>query len=404
MRKNTVFYGLTALFFVTLIFNPSYNFAFLNRGIYFTHGGKTIEEIKNEVDKVNVLFAEEGLYGSVLVDSRNTIITVEGTEYDLGSSKDAFFGDLRTLKINGKTQCGTGRLDMVTTGLLGGLPIILGKQGDVLNIGLGCGLTLGVLEKGGFKSIDSLEVDQVVIESSKKFNDIHGNALDDPRSNIVVDDARNYLLKTSKKYDVIVNEPSPPYGISNSNLITKEFFLLTKEHLKEDGIVVQWAPMGQLMSCDEPGFAIFYKTFSSVFPYNHVFISKTKLPITQPSFTKENGEIKRGYTEIYDYPNPRWKHGEAIIIGSLKPIDIEKYFDSFDKSEEQIKRYFEKIRVFDLRDNYMFSSENVVGFSDDVGLNTDDRPIIEFLVAKNLYLKKEQQCGAQRGIKLKKNK
>ncbi len=331
---------------------------------------------------------------------KDTILDVshEGNSYQIKVNPNSFFDNLRNLKINGKTQCGTGRLGMVTTSLTGGLPVILGKQGDALIIGLGCGVTLGVLEKGNFENIDTVEIDPIVVEAAEEFNDINNDALDDPRSNIIIDDARNYLLKTDKKYGAIVAEATLPYERGSSNLFTKEFFSLMKEHLKDDGIAVQYLPVGLFTSCDEPGFAIFYKTFSSVFPNVHVFISKTSIPTIRPYFTKDDsGKIKADYKEIYD--NPVWKFGEIILIGSLEPIDIEKYLDGF--NETVLADYFEQIRIFDLRDHYMFSSEDVAGFSSDVVLNTDNNPILEFIAAKALYTK--QQCKVH-GIEFTKEK
>ncbi|MEA2037335.1 MAG: hypothetical protein U9O94_07530 [Nanoarchaeota archaeon] len=404
MKKSTIFYSLIALFLIILLFGPHYNSWLLNTGIYFTGGTLTMEDIQEGATGTNTLFAKEGLYGSVYVDEKKPRITTvkhEGIGYRL-KINESFFGNIKVLKIDGKTQCGTGRVDTVTTGLLGGLPVILGKKGDALNIGLGCALTLGVLERGDFKNIDTIEIDPVVIEASSEFNDVHNRALEDPRSNMIIDDARNYLLKTDKKYDVIVNEPSHPYSIGNSNLITREFFLMMKEHLNEGGIVIQWVPISQITSCDKPGFAIFYKTLSSVFPYNYVFTSKAKIPNIQPYIDDSDGKINARYNEIYNYSNPQWKYGETILVGSLKPIDIEKYLDDFTKSKSRIKKHFERIRIPNLEDYYTFSNKDVLGFSHNVELNTDNNPIIEFLAAKNLHLSKELDCEVQQGIEFKK--
>jgi spermidine synthase len=367
MKKDKYFYGLVGLFFIVLFLSPSYDFKNLNRGIYFGQGDVVFRDFKNFAEKKEILFAEEGLYGSVLVD----------TEED-PNSKHSFFGYLQTLKINGKTQCGTGRGDTVTTSLAGGLPVILGKEGDALNIGLGCGLTLGMLEKGGFNLIDSIEVDPVVADAARFFSEAHNNALDDPRSNIIIDDARNYLLKTDKKYDVIVNEPSHPYTISNSNIMTREFFLMMKEHLKDDGLVVQWVPAQQLDSCERSGSAIIYKTFASVFPYNYVFVS---YPTSIPS-KKFSGEI--------------------TMIGSLIPIEIENYLKELD-GNSKIETHFKKIGINNIGNHFIFSNEDVLGFTEDVVLNTDNKPVLEFLASKNLYSKQED-CEIKQVIKFKEDK
>lgn len=401
MKKEIFFYGLIGIFFTTLLFCPNYNLQFLNSGIFYNKDNSTIEDI---AANSNILFEKEGLYGTIVIDEKDaSVVEVknEGVNYKLKINDRSFYGNLRTLKINGKIHCGNGRVDMTTTGLLGGLPILFGKEGEVLNIGLGCGLTLGILEKGNF-NIDSVEIDPVIIEAAKNFNDIHEDALYKPNSDIIIDDARNYLLKTNKKYDVIINEPTPPSVAGSTSLFSREFFLLMKEHLKDDGVVIQWMMTTNLRSCDSHGFAAFYKTFSSVFPYNYVFISKTQIPMIQPTFTKDkNGEVKAGYNEFYDYPDPRWRYGEMIIIGSSHPIDIKKYFDNFDERKDGIKEYFKKIRIIDLRDYYLFSNEEVAGFSDNVQFNTDDKPVIEFLAAKNLYISYQSECDIWQGIEFK---
>ncbi len=391
MKIDKKFYGLVVLFFIILIVSPDYNSAFLDTGIYFSHGELTIEDIKNKAINENTLFLKEGLYGpvSVIEEIRMEDVNYEGITYEI--NVDVLYsvlGPLKTMKTNGKTQCSTGRFDAVTTGLLGGLPVILGKKGNALNIGLGCGWTLGILEKGDFESIDSIEIDPIVVDAAKEFNDLHNNAMDDSRANIIIDDGRNYLLKTDKKYDAIVTQPSHPYSSGASTLYTKEVFLLMKEHLKEDGIVVQWVPKNELESCDKPGFAIFYKTFSEVFPYNYVFVSKMQIPEVKPEFTKDSaGKVEITLKEI-NSSNRAWISGAGIFVGSLKPIDIEKYFD-------------EKVRENSLREYYLFSHEDVAGFSEDVEINTDNKPIIEFLTAKDLNLPKELDCEIKQGIEFK---
>lgn len=393
MGKNKIFYAMIFLFFVLLLIGPKYDFSLLSTGIYLTPKNTSLEDLKVFYENVDVLFEEESLYQDILVESRKGLINVKGEKFELDKNMKTFFGDLRLLKLNGKIQCGSGRPDMTTTGLLGGLPVALNKEGDVLNIGLGCGLTLGVLEKGNFQNIYSLEIDPFVVEAAREFDDIHENAIDDPRSKIIIDDARNFLLKTDKKYDVIVNEPSPPYSSSNSaNLMTKEFFLEMKDHLKEDGVIVQWVPFRLMNDCEKPGFDVFYKTFSSVFPNNHVFVSKSVFPISQTSFVFEEGLKKVKVIEDYDYPNKKFEFGEMIIVASREKIDIDKIFNNFDSLDSNIREYYEKIRIKDLRNNYLYSSEEVV-FSEETEIHTDDKPVLEFLSAKSFYLtRSEAKC------------
>jgi spermidine synthase len=64
--------------------------------------------------------------------------------------------------------------------------------------------------------------------------------LQDPRVNIIFNDARNALRLTNKTYDAIVSQPSHPWTAGASHLFTREFIGIVKEHLNEDGVLLQW--------------------------------------------------------------------------------------------------------------------------------------------------------------------
>jgi spermidine synthase len=66
-----------------------------------------------------------------------------------------------------------------------------------------------------------------------------------PRSRIIVDDGRFYLERSTEQYDVIVLDPPPPVEAAASSLLySKEFYAAAKQHLRPDGILQQWFPMG----------------------------------------------------------------------------------------------------------------------------------------------------------------
>lgn len=81
-------------------------------------------------------------------------------------------------------------------------------------------------------------------------------------------DARNYLLLSKKKYDIISSEPSYPTEFVTSNLFTKEFFQLVKSRLTKNGVFAQWFPY-YLYSDNEAKSAI--KTLAQVFPYVDIY-------------------------------------------------------------------------------------------------------------------------------------
>ena len=56
----------------------------------------------------------------------------------------------------------------------------------------------------------------------------------------MVNDARNALRLTSRRYDAIVSQPSHPWTAGASHLFTREFARVAKSHLSEGGVFVQW--------------------------------------------------------------------------------------------------------------------------------------------------------------------
>jgi spermidine synthase len=74
-------------------------------------------------------------------------------------------------------------------------------------------------------------------------------ALKNPKGQIVIDDGRRFLKRTSKQFDVIAIDPPPPLQAAGSSLLySTEFYDLIKSHLKPKGIVQVWLPGGDKMS------------------------------------------------------------------------------------------------------------------------------------------------------------
>jgi predicted membrane-bound spermidine synthase len=69
--------------------------------------------------------------------------------------------------------------------------------------------------------------------------------LDSPLSNLVIDDGRRYLERTSAQYDVITIDPPPPVEAAGSSLLySKEFYDIIRRRLSAGGILQQWLPRG----------------------------------------------------------------------------------------------------------------------------------------------------------------
>lgn len=92
-----------------------------------------------------------------------------------------------------------------------------------------------------------------------------------PLSRVVVDDGRFYLERSTEQYDVIVLDPPPPVEAAASSLLySKEFYAIARLHLRPEGILQQWFPMG---SKDPAIVASVAKALQQSFPYVRVFRS-----------------------------------------------------------------------------------------------------------------------------------
>jgi len=284
-----------------LVFYPSYNEDRLANAVFLREVGETIEDYEKNVERQNVVFYKESIYQNVRVTSFN----------DTGST---------VLRLDGKIQCSTKT--SVTEGLINmaSLPFDVyannyGLPHTALNIGLGCGTTSYALSQN--LETTTIEIDPAVVESNQFFYESIDHRL-------IIDDARNWLLRNNEKFDMITSEPTEPW--MGWTLYTKEHFKILSDSLTEIGVVAQWIPVYEL---EDDELMIMYNTFHSVFPY------------------------------VYVYQMEPEKTTQLIFIGSKHELKI---------TENNL---------------YLFNQDDVRDVKTE--LNTDNKPIIEFATANSLY-------------------
>jgi spermidine synthase len=157
-------------------------------------------------------------------------------------------GENWVISTNGKPDAGLSSFesepssDEVTMLMLGALPLALHKAPErVALIGWGSGLsTHTVLGSPLPKQVDTIEIEPAMWEGAKLFFGRSDRAYTDPRSRLLIDDARRVFASRGEPYDVIISEPSNPWVSGVSGLFTKEFYKLAKRRLRDDGLLVQW--------------------------------------------------------------------------------------------------------------------------------------------------------------------
>lgn len=145
----------------------------------------------------------------------------------------------RILGLDGVVQCTEGD-EFVYHEMLTHLPILAhGKVSSVLIIGGGDGGILEeVLKHKSVKRATMVEIDDVVIDVSKKFlSSICGKAFQDKRTNLIVGDGAAWVRDTKERYDLIIVDRPDPVGPATV-LFSKEFYRNCRRVMKPGAILV----------------------------------------------------------------------------------------------------------------------------------------------------------------------
>ena len=108
-------------------------------------------------------------------------------------------------------------------------------------IGFGSGIsTHTLLASPLLKRVDTIEIEAAMVEGAQLFRPRNERAYTDPRSHILIDDAKAFFARSSAKYDIIVSEPSNPWVSGVASLFSDEFYDRIRNYLTDEGVLVQW--------------------------------------------------------------------------------------------------------------------------------------------------------------------
>lgn len=174
-------------------------------------------------------------------------------------------------------RSGSRRLKLNNHYLLGGtastgdermqahLPLLLHPAPHkVAFLGLGTGITAGGALFHPVDQITTIElVPEVVKAARTQFATANVGVVDDPRTRVIVDDARNFLRGSRERFDVIIGDLIVPWRQGEGALFTAESFAAARDSLATGGLFCQWIPCFQL---SEDELRTLLRTFLSVFP------------------------------------------------------------------------------------------------------------------------------------------
>jgi spermidine synthase len=278
LRRSLAVGVATALAIVFFVVAPRMNLADLSIGAYDSLVrllAQTREVVKEQSEGPNIhelLMYEEGPTATVSV------------------RRDA---NTLSMAINGRTNASDSVYDMPTQVMLGQIPLLIAPKIDTgLIIGYATGVTVGAMLQSPIQSVTCVELEPGTVAGSRFFEHVNNRPLNDPRTSLIIDDARAFLRVTPNRYDLIVSEPSHPWVPGVANLFTEEFFELGRSRLNDEGIFVQWVQIYQLST---ESLRSVLATYHKVFP--HVLMFRV-------------GGLNEGK--------------DLILVGSKRPLNLDR--------------------------------------------------------------------------------
>ena len=176
------------------------------------------------------------------------------------------------------------------------------KPKNILVIGAGDGGVVRELTRySSVESIDLVEIDELVVEVSKKYLPTTACRFDDPRVHIYYEDGVKFIRRCENRYDVIIVDSTDPFG-PGEGLFTKEFYGSCFNALHEDGIMVN---QHESPFYDEDAAAMqrSHKRIVESFPISKVY--QAHIP-TYPSGHWLFGFASKKYHPINDFNPVKW--------------------------------------------------------------------------------------------------
>ncbi len=282
--------------------------------------------VKEAVENTDVLYYAEG------VESIVSVIRVKGGE--------------QAFVTNGRVEASSHLQAQQVQYTLGYLPALLARDPkDVFVVGMGSGMTAGAAAM--MPSVDHVtiaEIEPKVLGVARTFAAYNHRVLDNPKVRVVINDGRNFLMTTGRKFDVITADPIHPWFQGAGYLYASEYFGLASAHLRPGGVIAQWLPIYELTPLD---LASVVRTFQRHFPYAMMWL----------------------------------EHYDAVLVGSATPFRIDERELERRIADPAIAGDLQRIDMgsaSDLLDFFVMGTAGMARFGRPGVLNTDDRLYLEF--------------------------
>lgn len=161
------------------------------------------------------------------------------------------------------------------TKLIAHLPILAHPDPkNVLVVAFGMGTTYRSALSYPQLNVDVVELVPNIPKFMPLFHTNGKEVLKNSRGNVIINDGRNYVFVTPKKYDVVTIDPPPPTnGAGTTVLFSDQFYKDINRKLNKGGIVQNWI----FFDLDIDSTRMIAQTFKNNFTYVNIYLSQRGL-------------------------------------------------------------------------------------------------------------------------------
>ncbi len=187
------------------------------------------------------------------------------------------------------------------------VPMILHQNPEqILVIGVGVGQTASRFLYYPMKKLDCIDIEKELFTLIRDYFD--SEWMDDNRVQCIIEDGRNFVSHTDRKYDIISVETGQLFRPGCASFYTSDFYQSAKRKLKRNGLLCQFIP---IVFLDTREFLSVIHTFIEVFPNNVLWYNRNEFLLigsadTQPVLTdirlrivKNNTLVSKDLTYYY---------------------------------------------------------------------------------------------------------
>ncbi len=261
----------------------------------------------------------------------------DGLESSVALGRDMGYAFIVNGKVDGNA------IGDAPTQIMGGLlgAILHPNPRRTMVIGLGTGSTAGWLGQiSTMERVDVIELEPAILRVARDCSPVNQDVLHNPKVHIVLGDAREVLITSRERYDVIFSEPSNPYRAGISSLFTREYYEAARRSLADGGFFVQWM---QGYDVDAGALHTVLSTLQTVFadvavwesmPTDFFMVARRETPslvdlprlrerLTQEPFRSATRDVWGGDTaeNLLSHFVAGPELAEAILVDKLAPVN-----------------------------------------------------------------------------------